>query len=293
VTDDEGSRVPGPRHASGKSAPALGALVPSPGAHRARRHRVRRRLLWSIPVVALIALAVVLLVPGGDPDGPTAGTGDDDAAWADLVRWADAELPEDATLLVPADVAPEDGEERFRPLDADEPQGLLVVTAEPPPGSTVLARFEGDPALTVVDVRAGQPTGDELERRRRLSAAILANPNTGATGRAADVLEAADVDARLLGLLAVLVAQLDIGIGDFPPAAGEPADGPPARAVLIDSVGGVPVAPGDAATERLLAFLDAQLFPFAPDDVEVTDDGALVHFRYESAPDAVVTESTP
>ena len=47
------------------------------------------------------------------------------------------------------------------------------------------------------------------------------------------------------------------------------------------------------ATDRLLAFLEAQLPPFAPDAVDVTDDGVLVGFRYESAPDAVVTANTP
>ena len=63
--------------------------------------------------------------------------------------------------------------------------------------------------------------------------------------------------------------------------------------MLIDRVGSATVRPGEAATERLVEFLQAQLPPFAPDDVEVTDDGVLVGFRYESAPDAVVDENTP
>ncbi len=186
-------------------------------------------------------------------------------------------------------------DDRFRSVDSDAPGSLLLVTGQPPPGSLVLARF-ADPdgaALTVVDPAPGQPTADELDRRQRLSAAILANPNTGATGRAEEVLEGATVDARLLGVLAVLVAQLGVGVADFPPAPGEPIEGPLARHVLLDRVGSERVVPGEQATDRLLAFLEAQLPPFAPDAVSVTPDGVLVGFHYESAPDAVVTANTP
>jgi len=217
------------------------------------------------------------------------------------MRWVDAELPPETLLLVPDDVRAEvtaagGDEERLLPLDSDAPgERLLVLTDEPPAGSAVLASFgtRGGSTLTVVDPEPGQPSAEELERRQRLSAAILANPNTGATGRAADVLQRADVDARLLGLLAVLVAQLGVGIADFPPAAGEPADGVLARSVLLHRVGTEPVADGQAVTDRLLTFLDAQLPPFAPQRVEVTDEGVLVGFSYESAPDALVTEQTP
>ena len=103
----------------------------------------------------------------------------------------------------------------------------------------------------------------------------------------------ASVDARLLGLLAALVAQLGSGVADFPPPPGEPAEGALARHVLIDRVGSATVRPGEPATERLVEYLQAQLPPFAPDDVKVTDDGVLVGFRYESSPDAVVDENTP
>ena len=94
-------------------------------------------------------------------------------------------------------------------------------------------------------------------------------------------------------LLAALVTQLGAGVADFPAAPGEPADGPLARRVLVDRLGADPLGPGLPATDRLLTFLDAQLPPFAADTVEVTDDGVLVGFRYESAPDRLVEESTP
>jgi hypothetical protein len=294
---------PGPRHASGEATPALSALVPRAGAHRARRHRrLRTNLLRAIPALAVVALVTVFVLRPSTPEDPpgTGAPGRHDPAAADLVPWVDAELRPDTPVLVPDDLlddvtAAGGAEERFRPLDADAPGVLLVEPGEPPPGSVVLTRFEGadGTALTLVDPHPGQPTPHELERRQRLSAAVLANPHTGATGRAADVLRRAHVDARLLDLLAVLVTQLRVGIADFPPAPGEPADGPPARSVLLDRVDGEALAPGAPATERLLAFVDAQLPPFAPDAVEVTARGILVRFRYESAPDAVVTEKAP
>ena len=223
----------------------------------------------------------------------------EDATSAALLRWADAELPAETPVLAPDDVlaglTAAGGGARFQPLNSEAPGALLVVQGEQPAGSALLARFGGTDAraLTVVDPNPGAPTPDQLQRRQRLAAAILANPGTGATGRAADVLRSAAVDARLLGLLAGLVAQLGTGVADFPPAPGEPADGSLARHVLIDRVGSATVKPGDAATERLVEFLQAQLPPFAPDDVEVTDDGVLVSYSYESAPDAVVDENTP
>jgi hypothetical protein len=276
----------GPRHASGTTAtPAVGLPAFRAGAHRAPMSR-RTRVLLAIAALAVVALVAVLLLRPGDAERPTEAVGPPaaDTAAADLLRWTRAELDE----LSAAD-------DRFRSSDSDEPGSLLLVTGQPQPGSLVLARFadaDGD-ALTVVDPAPGQPTADELDRRQRLSAAILANPNTGATGRAEEVLDAATVDARLLGLLAVLVAQLGVGVADFPPADGEPTDGPLARHVLFDRVGSERVAPGEQAADQLLAFIEAQLPPFVPDAVTVTDDGVLVDFRYESAPDAVVTANTP
>lgn len=289
----------GPRHASGATATApAGWAAFRTGAHRAPVAR-RTRLLLATAALTVAALVTVLLLrPGSaerftDAVGPPAA----DTAAADLVRWTRSELPADRPVLVPDDLLDvlSATDDRFRSLDAEAPGALLVVTGRPPSGSSVLARFDdpGGATLTVVDPAPGRPTADELDRRQRLATAILANPNTGATGRAAEVLEAAAVDARLLGLLAALVAQLGVGVADFPPALGEPVDGPLARHVLLDRVGSDRVAPGEEATDRLLAFVEAQLPPFAPDAVAVTADGVLVGFRYESAPDAVVTENTP
>ena len=51
--------------------------------------------------------------------------------------------------------------------------------------------------------------------------------------------------------------------------------------------------PGAPATERLLAWLDAQQPPFAPASVTSTDAGVLVEFSYVSTPDALVSGSAP
>jgi hypothetical protein len=296
VADDGDARAPGPRHASGTSAPAFSALIPArQGVHRAPPRR-RTWLLLSLAGLAAVALVAALVLRPG-PSRESTAPARDDPVWAELVEWTDTELDPGTRVTVPADVRPAlvaagDGE-RFV---ADDAVGALVlIRGNVPQEATVLARFATDEGseFTLADPAPGQPTPDELERRRNLSVAILANPHVGATGRAADVLGRGNVDARLLGLLAVLVTQLDIGVADFPPAPGEPAVGPLARPVLIDRAGTSPVAPGTPAADDVLAFLDAQRPPFAPDAVEVTDEGILVAFRYASAPDALITADTP
>jgi hypothetical protein len=168
-----------------------------------------------------------------------------------------------------------------------------------PAGGVVLARFDSPGSarpLLVADPSPGVATAAELDRRRSLARALLANPTTTAGERAAAVLSAGAVDPRLLALLAALTAREGIGIADLPPAAGEPApsaDGVPARHALVDTLGGEPLTPGAAATDRLRTWLAAQQPPFAPDEVRTTGDGVLVGFRYVSDPDALVTRSAP
>jgi hypothetical protein len=171
---------------------------------------------------------------------------------------------------------------------------LTVVSGAPPDGAMVLARFPGAAGpLLVVDPAPGIPTGEALSRRRSLAAALLANPATRPGERAADVLGSGEVDPRLLSVLAALAAQYGIGVQDFPLAAGEPSEGPLARRVLVDHLAGDPLVPGAPATERLVAWLEAQLPPFAPDAVTSTEQGVRIEFAYVSAPDALVSASAP
>ena len=285
---------------------------PRTGSHRAGVHRAprsRRRILGLVAaaaVLALVLILVVLLVRPGD-DGTTAdadppASGEPVAEGpladvaADVAGWAGAELPPDVPLSAQDEVgaalaAAGTAEERLTGGDAG---ALQVVEGDPGADAVVVARFQdGDGALlSVVDPQPVAPTADELDRRQRLAAAVLANPVADADGRTAEVLRAADVDARLLGLVAVLVARLDTGIADLPRAPGQPEQGTPARRALIGSAGGEELVPGSAAAERVRAFVAAQQPPFAADTVEMTEDGLLVGFDYSSSPDADVTAAT-
>jgi hypothetical protein len=211
-----------------------------------------------------------------------------------LLEWAERELPDDARLR-PADDVRGDLLTAGAPDDlvgTEEPTGpgdlvLTVTDGEPPPGDRVVARFE---RLTVLDPSPGMPTPEQLDRRRALAEAVLANPTTRAPEEAAAVLRSADVDMRLMSLLAVLTAREGLSVAAFPRTDG--AEGP-ARSVLLAAVGSAPVGAGQPATEPLRTWLEAQLPPFAPDSVEVTADGVLLSYRYASEPDALVAEVSP
>lgn len=273
-------------------------------------------------LVVLLAAAVLALVLGDDPDdgvtadrdrpaglttpppaGPTTpaasapGTsapGSSGTPAAALLDFAGQELP-DRTRLRPEDAVRDDLVAAGAPdelLGTDAPTGpgdlVLTVTEGPvAPGSRVVARF-GD--LALVDPSPGTPTPEQLASRQALAEAVLANPTTRAAGDAAAVLRSADVDMRLLSLLAVLTAREGLAVAAFPRAEG--AEGP-ARDVLLTAVGSAPVGSGRPATEPLRTWLEAQLPPFAPDGVEVTGDGVLLSYDYASAPDALVAEVSP
>jgi hypothetical protein len=263
------------------------------GAHRAPPAPAR----WVAVVVLLLAGAAALLLVrpwSGDGNGsPERGVA---TAAVDVAAWLPRQTAEGTPLTAAEDLRPalEDAGLADRLVAEGTDDALRVVDGEPPPDALVLARFEADgTALSVVDPTPARPTAAELSRRQDLAAAVLANPVAGATGRAADVLRTADVDARLLTLLAGLVSRMDVHVADFPPAPGEPADGPPARWLLIDRMRGEPLLPGGPATEQVVAFLEAQRPPLAPDHVETTDEGVLVGFGYIPAPDAVVPAGTP
>jgi hypothetical protein len=297
---------------------------------RSARHRHRHRaggpivgnrrgqlvLVLVIALVAVLAAAAVALVTGPEqadrssaagsapatstvpssggasPTGTAGRTGA--PAAAALLDWADRELPPRTQLRAEGDVrddllaagAPDDLVATDRPTGPDD-LVLTVTDRSAEPGGRVVARFDG---LALRDPAPGTPTVDQLDRRRTLAGAILANPTTRAPEQTAEVLRSADVDMRLLSLLAVLTAREGLGVAAFPRAEG--AEGP-ARSVLLDAVGNAPVGDGEAATAELRTWLQAQLPPFAPDRVEVTDDGVLLSYHYASDPDALVAEASP
>jgi hypothetical protein len=260
----------------------------------------------GIALLAVLGAAMAALVLGGDrADRPTAtptpppgadspGSAAPAGPAAALLDWADRALPDGARLRFEDDVrgdllavgAPDEL------VTTEEPTGpgdvvLTVIRGEPRPGSRVVARFDG---LAVVDPAPGTPTPEQLDRRQALAEAVLANPTTRASDPAAAVLRSADVDARLLSLVAVLTAREGLDVAAFPRPDG--ADGP-ARSVLLTAVGGAPVGTGEPATASLTTWLAAQRPPFAPDPVEITEDGVLLSYRYASDPDDLVAEASP
>jgi hypothetical protein len=261
-------------------------------------------------LVAVLAAAVVALAVGGNradrstadggqPTGdlgtPSASPGPSPADPARaLLEWAERDLPDDARLR-PADDVRGDLLTAGAPDDlvgTEEPTGpgdlvLTVTDGEPPSRGRVVARFDG---LTVLDPSPGLPTPEQLDRRRALAEAVLANPTTRAPEEAAVVLRSADVDMRLMSLLAVLTAREGIAVAAFPRTDGAEV---PARSVLLAAVGSAPVGAGQPATEPLRTWLEAQRPPFTPDSVEITPDGVLLSYRYASEPDALVAEVSP
>jgi hypothetical protein len=274
-----------------------------PARHARRpRHRLgehRTVLGWAaagLAVAGAATVAVLLTGPdGATPPLPTATGAAADPVSADLLAWAERELPAGARLgadsAVRADLlaagAPEELVTTTGPTGPEDVV-LEVVSGAASPGARVLARFGG---LLVVDPSPGVPTPAQLDRRRTLADALLANPTVRVGDAAAPVLQAGEVDARLLMLLAGLGAQQGVGVATFPGVSG--SDGRPARSALLDSFGGAAVGTGEEATDTLLSWLEAQLPPFAPDAVEVTADGVVVGHRYASDPDAVVSDAGP
>ncbi len=319
------ARQGGPRHAAPEDVPALAVAAPpgpppaAPAAPAGRRatHRRRRgpgpagrRGRWLALVAALLAVGAVLavgLVHGDDGASPgiVGSTAPQPAgAPAALVDWMTSQLPDGGTVAAP----PELRDALLRagvdaaalpqsPAEGGDPGSpALAVVGSPPPGSRVLARFEpggGAAPLLLVDPAPVDPTDEQRARRETLAAAVLANPTTRAEDDARAVLAAADVDPRLLSLVAALTAREGVGLWAFPALPGEEPGAAPARRVVVDAVGGTPVPADGATTQRLVAWLDAQLPPFAPDVVEVTGDGVLIAFDYVPGPDAVVSAATP
>jgi hypothetical protein len=283
--DDAGPRRPGPERRR-------------PGAHRAPRSARQIALAVLVLLVAAGAAAALLVARpwAGSDDDADADRSDTARVATDIADWVDGQLAVDTPVLAPADVraalSGSGAADRFTGSAVED--ALVVVRGEPRDGALVLARFAAadGSTLSIVDPAPGQPTGGELDRRRSLAAAVLANPVAGVTGPAADVLRDGRIDARLLGVLAALVSRMDVHVADLPPAPAEPADAPPARWLLVDRARGERLAPGAPATDEVVAFLEAQRPPFAPDTVEVTDEGLLVGFHYVSAPDAVVSAAT-
>jgi hypothetical protein len=266
-------------------------------------------------VLAVAAVVVVGLVRGADDrttepadsaaTGPATASDGGPAPPADLLDWLATELPAGGTVAAPPELRARllaaGADPAVLPESAPAEAGAgragipaLTLAEDEPEGGRVLARFDLEATpLILVDPSPVEATDEQRQQREALAAAVLANPTTRAEGDARAVLAAADVDPRLLAVVAALTAQEGIGLWAFPALPGEVPGSAPARRVVVDAVGGRPVPADGAVTQRLIAWLDAQLGPFAPDTVEVTGDGVLIGFDYVPGPDAVVASATP
>lgn len=197
-----------------------------------------------------------------------------------LLDWLADELPAGSLVTGAGDPDPAAGT-----------QGLDVVAAEqvrPTDQPAVIARFgEGAGAVAVLDSGRVDPTAADAAFRRDLSAALLANPTTVAGEEAVSVLESADIDPRLLTLLAGMAAQDGVGIAALPAVSGEV--GTPVRRALIASIGGAPLAGDPEQLAQLTTWLAAQLPPYAPSSVVPVQGGLLIGYTYSSDPFGLIT----
>ena len=165
------------------------------------------------------------------------------------------------------------GGERFRPRRARRPAPCSSSRgARRPVRRAVLARFGAADGM-----RSPSSTPTPAGRRRSSWNAGSTWPRpswpTRAPGPPAGPPTScapANVDARLLGLLAGLVTQLGTCVGRLPARprrTGRRPTGP--SAAHRPRRRRRPVSPSAAATEDLVEFLEAQRPPFAPDTVEL------------------------
>jgi hypothetical protein len=280
------------------TAPSAPGPDTAPGRHRAGSlTRISRIGRWSLLTLAVVTAAVALVLalttskPADDDTDP--GT---TAAGRDLGAWAGAQLPPGATLqaepALAADLARSGVQAGMlttgASAGADAP-ALQVLRSTEAGDRAVIARFtDATGQLLVVDPAAVPPDAAQLDRRRQLGAALLANPMTAVPEAAAQRLRDGEVDPRLLTLLAGMAARFGIQLSDLPPVAGEEA-GAPARAALVGAVEGKPLVGETAELTELRTYLAAQLDTFSPDEVQLTDGGLLVRFRYTTDPDGAVT----
>lgn len=271
----------------------------------ARRNTLRRAVAVAGATLLVAAATAAVLAPGqASPSAPAPGRpGTSTAAPATVLRWAAAELPRGAVLTAPPGLAAELRHAGGSPQQVriertgvpTSPGTFLVTDGGVPAGGRVVGRFPDPSAratILVVDPAPGIPTSEEVRRRQAIAMAVLANPTTRTTPDAAARLRSADVDPRLLSLVAALAARSGVGIAAFPAPLDTPSAGLLARRGLIDTVGGQPVSSGSPATEDLVTWLRAQLPPYTPDSITVSHDGVLIGFRYASAPDALVSQAS-
>ena len=206
----------------------------------------------------------------------------DGAMWVDLIRagypredlvLADARTPTAAVAVDPAD------------------RRRLIWVATPalaPPSAgladQLLAEF-GDASAHVAIVQQQPPDAPnqqavaaDARARADAAGALLRNPNLILDREAERVLQAGDVDSRVLAVLATLAAEYRLDIASFQAVPGEEGLAVPRRCTRILRIGNRGGPDGQAAARELVSWLRAQGVPYRPlrtDFVSVGADSAL------------------
>jgi hypothetical protein len=287
----------------------LGALVQRmTHARPSAAHLAPPRVAVTAVAAAALAVAVVAAAWGVvRADRSDFGAADRDA----LIGWAAQNLPTGSRLMAgpavtaelahagadPAGVVVADDSAApvpagTEPGQASAPEVLHLTGGDAPAGATPVARFGARPSMLVVDPQPGHPGPEAVARRRSLAAALLANPQIGDSAQVRAVLDSAQVDPRLLSLLAGMAAQFGVGVAGFP-VVPEEHGWTPVRSVVIATVAGASLSDDPAAEARLRRWLEAQKPPYAPDSLQRVEGGLLVAYRYVSDPDGEISPSGP
>jgi hypothetical protein len=276
----------------------------------------RRQELWPQARVVIAGglgiAAVVAWVPTLDRVREPAG-GSEQTAAGNAQAWVFANLPSRPKLLVddvmwarlirsgyPAEQLTEAG--GIGPDHAPWPwtevryvvgRDAAVVGAFEPVGealsrSAPVASFGDDAGAIMVRRVVTAPdevASDQRQRAERMSAgrALAANPKLELAPRAAMLISAGQVDARVVAVLAAMVGQHSLRIVDFPAVPGEDASAP-RRLMAVAAVDNQAVGASTPAVSTLNQWLRAQQPPYRPVAAGLSqlDGGPVLLIRYDA-----------
>lgn len=308
-----GRTVVPPRPASATPAPA--AAVP--------RRGLNKWVAGLMVAAALGGAAAAYQLGGGfsssTSTGPTVALAGSAVAARD---WVDANLGEKATVLAPASVAAglkavNFDSSRVRPYP-DMPSGsgatpdwrccnVLVATA--PTGvkvrsgvpnslqnsydrSRLLATFTGGGTVTeirqVLDGTSAEvKEALATEKRARIAAGkeIVGIDRIKLSSSAKADLLAGRVDSRVMLALVGMSRQVEVRVLDFTSDEADRDAGAPARGVRLDRLAGKAISEGTKAAGAVYDFLDVQVAPYRPLDVELSDaegKSPILEIRYDA-----------
>ncbi|HEY7100287.1 MAG TPA: hypothetical protein VH573_01460 [Mycobacteriales bacterium] len=294
----------------------LGAVVLPAATEAAVTALGRRHELWPqarVIVAGGVGIAVVVAwMPTLNAAREPAG-GSEQTAAGNAQAWVLANLPSRPKLLVddmmwarlvrsgyPAEQLTEAG--GIGPDHAQWPwtearyvvgRDEALIGASDPVGealsrSTPVASF-GDDADTIM-IRRVVTAPDEVATDLRLRAdriaagrALTANPKLELAPRAATLISAGQVDARVVDVLAAMAGQHSVRIVDFPVVPGEDA-GAPRRLMAVAAVDDQAVGAGTPAVTTLDQWLRAQQPPYRPIAAGLSqlDGSPVLLIRYDA-----------